>query len=377
MKKSCIFFLIYFSLVIFFSGCSKKNKSDLVNEESLKNIHDYVYAYTLSALSSEFDKKYFIPVSLKTELDRYFINANCMKTGMEILFPDKIDLTEYSDVYDCHSDNGLWIDEMIVALEEERIGSELLEMEELIKSGAYGSNGENNLIAKEVYDYDNNLSFMEYDKEILVPQKKNGELVLIHESEGNVVRKHYDDLYRCYCEETWNIDNKGKEELLKTVETKFQGSEYIPLSKQTKDENNKILQKFNDKGLLTSEEKFAIVEDKEYKISDMKIEYVDGDKVSSSIVTEFTYSDNKYSDLLYKFVKKYLYKYNSDDIPPNFDYYEDDKLKIKKSYESKDSYSSQIFFEDGYSVTTFYENNKLKKEVFKTKDGEETVKDYE
>ena len=86
--------------------------------------------------------------------------------------------------------------------------------------------------------------------------------------------------------------------------------------------------------------------------------------------------DEIYSMLKYEFNKKYTFSNNKEDIPPDFEYFENGVLKMKNKYSlQKGNYTSLIFFEN-FSVKVYYESEIRVKEVY-FKNGEIVrVKNY-
>ena len=56
-------------------------------------------------------------------------------------------------------------------------------------------------------------------------------------------------------------------------------------------------------------------------------------------------------------VKTELYYYKTEDMP-DYEYYEDGNLKISIVYSSKTAYTKQIFFDEDFSVKTYYDEDK-------------------
>ena len=389
IKKVLILSLLSLSSV-FFVSCKKTelSESELMVQRELNN---FVYQYTLDALDPYSYRKTYLPSSLKRLLETPVMKNGVIKYVYELLFTNEnryfyID-SLYKDMYDCHSDDGSWVDSLFTTMEEERIGQEIEKMENIINSEElHVDEREESLIAEELIDevatktlVDNeqNLASAEYGKEIFIPKKDGDNWILIHAFEKDVKRFFYDSIFRCYKQENWDIKQGETEKIIKTIETSFRDNTYIPLSKNIKEEKSRKYQEFDADGYLVKEENYSIYEDKEYINDTLSFKYNEEHKVIESSVIEYYYKDEKFSKLDYSFNKKYVYKYNKDDIPPDFDYYEDNILRMSNKYKTKLDYTSEIYFADGFSVTSLYENNKLKKEIFTINGKEERIKNYE
>lgn len=423
MKKSIInqffYYFILFSLLSisfsFFISCSKNSNDIEYSQETIGKINNYFSKSTYEELLGKSSGKIYIPDSLELLFRRPVIVNGLFFTVFEIYFPEitgVYGLEDYSNIYDCNSDNGLWVDRVLFSVEEERIGTELQEMENIINSGIYAPNEESaaheaeeklveggnlpdvpNVV--EITKNDGTLGFMEFGKEIFIPIKDGDNWIFINAFEDKVTRSFYDKLFRCFTEEKWEIKGKEKEELKKTVKTDFYNDSYNPSKKCFLTENNEKHQFFNEKGFLVKEENYIInhnisekennkaegkekQEKEELKLlqSIMTLKYDKNDNIRESDIVEYKYIGEQ-KDLDYSFNKKYLYKYNGDDIPSDFDYYEDGKLKIRNKYESAGTYTSEVFFDEGFHIKTFYEDGKLIKEVFVTNNSNERIKNYE
>ena len=394
-------------MLCFFS-CAEKNEEDNLTDVQRK-INYYVYEYTTEAINNIYSENY-IPSELESFLNTVVIKDSLYFSIYELLFINHISKSDFiiypyiGNYYDIYSDNGLWVDDVLTSLEEIRIGQELEKMENIINSPELNGNEESsaaeveklieqgtsenqlkekniedveNISFREIRDSNNSLVSMEYGNEIFIPQKNGSNLILIHSSGNNVKRFFYDDLFRCYREEHWIIENGAKEENIKTITTEFRGSSYIPLTKKEKSKDIVKNQIFNGDGFLINEKEFAIYNEKQYIKSSLNLKYNNDNKVIESFVTEYNYKDNNYKELDYAFNKKYIYKYNIGDIPPDFVYYENDNLKMKNHYISKGDYIKEIYFADGYSVISSYKDNKLVEEVFTVNGGEKRIKSYE
>ena len=389
LKKVLIIFILSLSSGLFFS-CKKTELSEtefVVQRE----LNDFIYQYTYDALDPYSYRKTYLPPSLRRLLETPVIDDGIVKYVYELLFTNEtrsiyIDSLD-NNMYDCHSDDASWVDLLFTTMEEERIGQEIEKMENIINSDElHVDESEESLIAEELIDeiatkafidYKHNLASAEYDKEIFIPEKNGDNWILIHAYEKDVKRFFYDSIFRCYKQENWEIKQGETEKIIKTIETSFKDNTYIPITKNFKEDTSRKYQEYDTDGYLVLEENYSIYEDKEYVNDTLSLKYNGEHKVIESSVMEYHYTDDKFSELEYSFNKKYIYKYNKDDIPPNFDYYEDNILRMSNKYKTKSDYTSEIYFADGFSVTSLYENDKLKKEIFTINGIEERIKNYE
>ena len=95
----------------------------------VRHLNNYCYKYTYNALDPYSYKKTYMPDSLKR-----LLNTPVIKNGMvcyvyELLFNNTNRIffinSLYENIYDPHSDNGIWVDDLITTMEEERLGKEI------------------------------------------------------------------------------------------------------------------------------------------------------------------------------------------------------------------------------------------------------------
>lgn len=396
MKKNsiCKTFVIFLIVTIcsVFAGCKKKNV-ELTEEQqaivdNVKYIMFEISCYNITGQSSLPNANTFYhPKELTELLSKRIYDRGRNFYLIEMFIPNKLGIIDSIGVYS-GDDTAVWVDELLIKIEEERIADEIAEMEDSLEE--YEDPQEHyeeeiekaldeNIEATEYLDDTDLLKFMEFDGEVFIPQKTNEGLVLIHSVGGNITRSFYDQTYRVTKKETWNISSVERSDLVQTEESIYDGESVRPQkiivsSKDTVKEIN-----YNSDGLITLVENFDVYKDKNYITSKITRVYDDEKRLLAEQSVEYTYKDEKYKKIDYKFTKKHVYKYNEgEDIPPDFEYFEDGILKMKNKYSTeKGTYTSQIFFEDGFSVKTYYEEELKVRDVFYMNDEITREKIYE
>ena len=320
------------------------------------------------------------------------------------------DYSEYS-FYSPATDNASWVEETLARIEEERIAEELRAMEESLSDyeeegleyseenqpaeeeeseEASEENGQEDVAAEaetetekvqelsEVEKFfleeknglvktekNNNLKFFEFDNETFSQQKVDGKLILIHSNRNSVTRNFYNENYLLEKRESWNISSAENASLEKTEWfVYFQGTSLISSKTITEKEFTERVS-YNSEGRPVKSERYAVVEDKEKLISKRNFAYNSDGKIILDELTDYFYKDKDYSELDYSFAKKYTYSYNVDDIPPDFSYFENGILKMQNKYSTtKGTYTSRIYFDDDFSVKTYYENELRVKDTY-------------
>jgi len=116
-----------------------------------------------------------------------------------------------------------------------------------------------------------------------------------------------------------------------------------------------------------------------WKKSETSWEYNQDNKITSEVLTEYKEPEKESSAPETGFVKKQLFIYNKTDkeISPDYEYYENGVLKNRIIYTAKGTYISNIFFDEDFTVTSYYENNKKVKDIYSKGGIVRRVKTYE
>lgn len=306
------------------------------------------------------------------------------------------------DLYNPALDDATWVESVFARIEEERIAEELRVMEEsleeyqiddgseLIKADeeeepAMNSESESSEVS-EMSDEPNDsqaeetlseiekffseekeevtktgkndlLSFYEFDNEIFTSQDSEGNHILVHSKKEKVNRFFYDDKYKLIKKEVWNIPSAFKAALEKTETYKYFENSKVVSEKAITGPYTVENVKYNNDGKTLSAEKYAVFEEKEHITEKRLFSYDDDGNLLSDELKEYFYKADDYKDLDYSFTKKYLYSYNDEGIPPDFKYFENGILKMHNKYSTeKGNFTSRIFFDEGLSVKSYYEN---------------------
>lgn len=313
------------------------------------------------------------------------------------------------DLYNPALDDATWVESVFARIEEERIAEELRVMEEsleeyqiddaseLIKDdeeeSTMNSESESSEVS-EMSDETNDsqaeetlseiekffseekeevtktgkndlLSFYEFDNEIFTSQDSEGNHILVHSMKEKVNRFFYDDEYKLIKKEVWNIPSASKAALEKTETYKYFENSKVVSEKEITGPYTVENVKYNNDGKTLSAEKYAVFEDKEHITEKRLFSYDDDGNLLSDELKEYFYKADDYKDLDYSFTKKYLYSYNDEGIPPDFKYFENGILKMHNKYSTeKGIFTSRIFFDEGLSVKSYYENNIRVRDVY-------------
>lgn len=385
MKKTKKFLLIFliFSLVLFFSGCSKRQKEEDENLLLLKNkVNEMMFDMTCYAITGYTDndsfyvRRFFYPQVLKDFLARKCINDGRIYYCAENFFPDYLGILNSVGYFDGVSDSGDWIDDLLIRLEEERIALEINEMDEILneslehefkvdEAAEIEKMFTDEVKSREITGKNNQLSFMEFENEILIPQKTADGYIVIHSSGNNTERNFYDANFRLVTKENWNIGNSSEGKLIETNDFEYFEDTNVVSIKLVKLEESEIKYIYTKEGLISEKIEYDLYKDKSYPVTKSLFKYNEDNKIVNQILETYTYKKN-YSKISETFTKQYLYTYNEvEDIPADFEYYENGFLKKRNKYSTeKGNYTSQIFFEDNFAVKTYFENELRVRDVY-------------
>lgn len=319
-----------------------------------------------------------------------------------VFYPEYENLFETFAWYLPSDDSGKWIDSLLISLEEERIADEILMMDNKDQRFLYensdlaeteGGDEAEKIEEKYFYQDGNTLSHFEYGDEIFMmnklPENSDGEVLSsVHKDSISLRRYFYDSEFKILKKEIWELSGK----ILNQRETyKYDFDSKNPSQKIIEEftqstQNDGVKTELSSKteifyapdSLVEAENKYQMIsfnQTKNSKDSEVqkklalnsqtKWRYDEQRRVIQSVQNVYSYNavNGNQSDV---FTKKYNYRYNSDpEIPADTRYYEDDVLKMALTYKtSKADYVQQYFFDDNFSIISYYEKNILVRELY-------------
>lgn len=336
--------------------------------------------------------------SLKQILGRNVFVEGKLSRIVDLYFPQYAGEISSSGFYDAHSDSAQWVEALLVHIEEERIAEELKKMEgeldeynndesedsddgldesENDDTEISGTQSSEPLEAENIEkffseekegiiytDRDKQLRMYQFENEVLMRQDSKEGYSILNSNGSKVVRNIYDEKMRLSVKEKWNVKNIGNPVLEKKEKFIYDGDSYRVVTKENTEGEKLEKIKYSEKGLVESVNTFALHNKKSYQILKRLCSYNDEGKILSDEITEYTYNDN-YKKQTDQFSKKYIYKYNAEGIPPDLQYFENEDIKMRNKYSDEPgTYTKQVFFDDGFSVKSYYENDKCVKETY-------------
>ena len=399
---SLILFICFFG-----AGCNKKQKSVIIEKTEItaeqKKLKEYLFKNICSILN---DKK------IKNENDGFFYLKKILsyqyfdKDGFfyyfEKYFPDYISIYECSRFYSENLETADWVDSLVIKIEEERIADEIAKMETDALSDLENSelsvieeilDEQNEQIEKvfsdsveqkEIFSRNGNLIFMEFNQEIFIPKKTENGYEIIHSQNNNVTRNFYNQKFLLESSQKWVIEPLKIQENQNpvSIENYFYDDETSAVTKTEKitydgDIQNLQMILYDEKKQISQKKEYKIIDEKKHLIQQNDFKYDEEGNIIQNEKKEYYYNED-FSVLNEQFSRKYVYKINEENLPPDFEYFENDVLKMRNKYSvQKGNYTSQVFFEDDFSVKTYYIEEKKVKEVYYSGESVLRVRNYD
>lgn len=228
---------------------------------------------------------------------------------------------------------------------------------------------------------------------VLHEKKNKSERSLVQHSGKKLKRLFYDEHLNLFCVEWWKISSKVAESSLEKITYYFYseensksvmaGKNYQVETKEFLIDKNSFIQSFyNAQNFLVERNEYEIiVNDKNENISYSK-NYSDLNFPTRLVYSFFyNYDDNgniiEENETHYEYrtlqsiksnkitVRKNIYEYTSDSIPPNTSFYENNILRMKTIYSSEHNYIQNIYFDNNnYIKTQYYKGVKVSEVLY-------------
>ena len=398
------------AVIILLTLCSCSQKKETVRPLPDKQLQEYIF----QSLNNSTAPSYFERL-MKHRL--LMPGGKCLYL-FETNYPECAGILDSSGFYCDALDDGSWLDDLLFFMEENRLGDEVLslledeenfippiveyenledfenqeadsektEQSDSDENGLQNTESEPETVEKRLTDSYNRLKIMEFGKERFVPYNNGDETVFVHYSDNKAIRLFYDSKYRLVKKEYWRMNSVQDSGITGTEVYEYEKDSEYPYKKIIENENAKIVSNLNQNGFVIKAEKF-VFETKDDDESQTKTE-----KSVSVSVYEYDSYDRlimeKCTENNLEKKQKYIYKTapktsddskkdKSDEIPPDYEYYENNVLRTKTEYSAKDKYSTLIIFDKRNSVRTYYENHVKVRDVYITDGVEKRIRVYE
>ena len=391
-----------FLFVLTFISCSQKNVVDKNPPD--KEVQQYIFEQFMEGKAPQYFNNLMLRHSFKEHTVRYLL---------EEAYPECIGIYDSTGFYSASLDDAAWIDSMLVSLEEERLGNEVLnfleddnnfippiientteEKEQIEEEAGPEETGQTNMpvpevesVEKRLLDSYNRLKVMEYGQELFFPvQREQGDAVLIHYSNKAAVRLFYDEFFRLTKKEHWNMESVQNAKIKLVEKYEYEGQSKNPVQKIIEADDTLFVSKLNENGLVIRTLKYEVPKqtEEDSKKSDSK-------KQSNKLISTTTWTYDQKNRITSETVsekskvQKQVFIYdkidklgdNPDNIPPDYEYYENGVLRTKTEYKTKGTYNTTIVFDSINSVRAEYENYIKVRDVYYVNGVQRRIKSYE
>ena len=181
--------------------------------------------------------------------------------------------------------------------------------------------------------------------------------------ENTTVRRIYDENRHLIHKEVWSVAASAEESELEYSEDYFyaDGNIRSPEKSITKNykEKYRLESSFNERGLKISEKRFSFEDD--YLEESNTWQYDEKKRVVEEETTLFPKNSKKTT-------KKNVYVYKPEIEEPDYSFYENGSLRLRKVYDNPDTYRETAYFDNGFTVETVFKHG-IKTEVSKKLNG--------
>ncbi len=231
-------------------------------------------------------------------------------------------------------------------------------------------------VQKEFFLIDKNgkLNLYSNDDEIFFPQIEENFTVLTSVNKKIITRSFYDETGRFCKQEDWKNSTEENPILIKKTLYEYEENNLSPTKKIIIENEFQTEIEYDEKENPKKNKKFYIlknqkteeeIETKNILLTQTDYFYNSENKVEKEFIKDFSYSED-YKILQSVLEKEFVYFYrNQEEIPADYDYFENGILRIRNLYTNeKGNYTSQVFFDENYSVKTYYNNNLKTKDIY-------------
>ena len=378
-----------FLFLLTFISCSQKKAVEKTPPN--KEVQQYIFERLMEQKLPEYFKELMFRPSIKKASVRYLF---------EEAYPECMGIYDSTGFYSPDFDDASWVDAALIAAEESRLGEDVLSyledeanfqppiIEETEENPVETDNTESEesgfdaempkvpeveSVEKRLLDSYNRLKVMEYGSELFFPmQKEGGDAVLVHYSNKSAVRLFYDDIFRLTKKELWNMESVQAAKIKLIEKYTYKDDSKKPVEKIIESDSAVFVSKLNENGLVIRTEKYA-VDSKDKPLSVTTWTYDEKDRITSESIQE----KGRVQKQVYIYTKIDKLEDNPDNLPPDYEYYENGVLRTKTEYSTKGNYSTTIVFDKINSVRTDYEDYIKVRDVYFMNGVQRRVKNYE
>ena len=295
---------------------------------------------------------------------------------VDFFMQDYIGVFDVSILYDETSDDGDLIDSIdfsesdIFTVEEPK---ELNEIRKEIFEKTVAA--ENKIRESRFTDTEKKLRFYSFNDEVLSLQKNQDGYTAISSDNKTAVRKFYDNAFRLYKREFWNLSGGAETSEAAKTENYIYADGAKPVSAVITEPKKRMEISYDESGRIIISKVFAAENESSEKSADSnaaveikfnlksmtRFSYGESGKLTERYYESYDYRRGKLTDTE---TKREVYEHKTEDGEPDYYFYENGALRMKRIYRSVDAYTAYMYFDGGYSSESVYENGRHVRDLF-------------
>ena len=295
---------------------------------------------------------------------------------VDFFMQDYIGVFDVSILYDETSDDGDLIDSIdfaepdIFTLEEPK---ELNEIRKEIFEKTVAA--KNEIRESRFTDTEKKLRFYSFNDEVLSLQKNQEGYTAISSDNKTAVRKFYDNAFRLYKREFWNLSGGAETSEAAKTENYIYADGAKPVSAVITEPKKRMEISYDESGRIIISKVFAAENESSEKSADpnaaveikfnlksmTRFSYGESGRLTERYYESYDYRRGKLTDTE---TKREVYEHKTEDGEPDYYFYENGALRMKRIYRSVDAYTAYMYFDGGYSSESVYENGRHVRDLF-------------
>lgn len=295
---------------------------------------------------------------------------------IDFFMQDYIGVFDVSILYDEASDDGQWL-ESIDLFETDifkvDVPEELDEIQKEIFEKTVAA--ENKIRESRFTDTEKKLRFYSFNDEALSLQKTQAGYTAISSDNKTAVRKFYDNAFRLYKREFWNLSGGAETSEAAKTENYIYADGAKPVSAVITEASSRTEISYDESGRIVISKVFAAENESAEKSAEpnaaaeikfnlksmTRFSYGESGRLTERYYESYDYRRGKLTDTE---TKREVYEHKTEDGEPDYYFYENGVLRMKRIYRSVDAYTAYMYFDGGYSSESVYENGKRVRDLF-------------
>ena len=295
---------------------------------------------------------------------------------VDFFMQDYIGVFDVSILYDETSDDGDLIDSIDFSESDIFTVEEPEELNEIRKEIFEKTAAAKNEIRESRFtDTEKKLRFYSFNDEVLSLQKNQDGYTAISSDNKTAVRKFYDNAFRLYKREFWNLSGGAETSEAAKTENYIYADGAKPVSAVITEPKKRMEISYDESGRIIISKVFAAENESSEKSADSnaaveikfnlksmtRFSYGESGKLTERYYESYDYRRGKLTDTE---TKREVYEHKTEDGEPDYYFYENGALRMKRIYRSVDAYTAYMYFDGGYSSESVYENGKRVRDLF-------------